>query len=101
MGDDDSQQQDDNAEAKARKDPEMPSLEDVERLVREDAEVRGKLVDKTPEQWQEFFDRVLEKLAREGPPKDDEWVLDEDARLAREYERLAREEEEGEDDDLV
>ena len=75
------------------------SLEDVEKLIQEAVEARGKLVDRTPEEWREWFDRMFKKAEKMGPPKDYWLILEEDKRLARERERLAREEEEENDDE--
>ena len=77
----------------------MLSLEDAEKLLQQDAEARGKLVDKTPEEWREWFDRMFEKSEKEGQPEDYWLILEEDKRLARERERLAREEKEENNDE--
>ena len=83
----------------ARMSRKMVALDDVEKLLREDAEVRGKQVDKTPEELDEWIDRIIEKLEQEGPPEDHWLVVEEDERLAREDERLVKEQEKESDDE--
>lgn len=54
-------------------------MRDIEELLRKDAEDFLKELD-DPEQWQQRFDRVIERLEREGldgpPPPDEEWEDD-------------------------
>jgi hypothetical protein len=97
MGSINSQQQaDDHTKAEARKERMMLSFEDVKRLLQQDADARGKLADKSPEEWREWFDRMFQISEKERPLEDYLSMLEEDRRLARDRERLAREGEENE-----
>ena len=83
VGSDSQQQSDDNTKAEARKDRKMLSLEDVEKLVRQEVEAYNKQFEKLndPVERQRRFDRIIERLEREGldePEEESEWDEAED-----------------------
>ena len=81
--DSDSPQDDDKTKTEARKDRMMLSLKDVEELLRQDAEVCGKMVEKTPEEWRQWFDQLFDQVEREGLGVPiDPVVLEENERLS-------------------